>query len=194
MKTIKNLFFIIIGSTMILYSLKLLIVDGSYEYAEIIGGICFGIVFIYPSLKKDSRTTSEIFVEKENLEIPLWWKRLIGFFIDFVIILVIYSLFVSISAEIYNTRIDKIYSPLLVISPFIVFYYSLQEYLFNTSIGKLIFKLKVVSAITNEKPTFSQILIRSLSRLLPIDIFFYLFKRPIGLHDIISKTLVIKKI
>lgn len=196
MKAIGNLLIGILGIGMIFFVIyNLLGFSGKdYDNGTMFGGIIFGILLIWISFKKDKKTTAENFVKEENITIPLWWKRLIGFFIDFVIILVIYSLFVSISAEIYNTRIDKIYSPLLLISPFIVFYYSLQEYLFNTSIGKMIFKLKVVSAKTNEKPTFSQILIRSLSRLIPIDIFFYLFKRPIGLHDIISKTVVIKKI
>jgi len=64
------------------------------------------------------------------------------------------------------------------------------------------FKLKVVSTKPNafvkteagSNPAFFQVLIRSLTRLLfAIDIFFFLFKRPIGLHDIISKTIVIKK-
>ena len=196
MKAIGNLLIGILGIGMIFFVIyNLLGFSGKdYDNGTMFGGIIFGILLIWISFKKEKNTTAENFVEEENITIPLWWKRLIGFFIDSVIILVIYSLFVSISAEIYNARIDKIYSPLLLISPFIVFYYSLQEYLFNTSIGKMIFKLKVVSAKTNEKPTFSQILIRSLSRLIPIDIFFYLFKRPIGLHDIISKTVVIKKI
>lgn len=196
MKAIGNLLIGILGIGIIFFVIyNLFGFSGkNYDNGTMFGGIIFGILLIWISFRKDKKTTAENYVEEENITIPLWWKRLIGFVIDFIIILVIYSLFVSISAEIYNTRIDKVYSPLLLISPFIVFYYSLQEYLFNTSIGKMIFKLKIVSAKTNEKPTFSQILIRSLTRLIPIDIFFYLFKRPIGLHDILSKTVVIKKI
>lgn len=196
MKAIGNLLIGILGIGMIFFVIyNLFGFSGKdYDNGTMFGGIIFGILLIWISFRKDKKTTAENYVEEENITIPLWWKRLVGFVIDFIIILVIYSLFVSISAEIYNTRIDKIYNPLLLISPFIVFYYSLQEYLFNTSIGKIIFKLKIVSAKTNEKPTFSQILIRSLTRLIPIDIFFYLFKRPIGLHDILSKTVVIKKV
>lgn len=196
MKAIGNLLIGILGIGMIFYVFyNLLGFSGKdYDNETMFGGIIFGLLLIWISFKKDKKTTVENFVEEENITIPLWWKRLIGFLMDFIIILVIYSLFVSISTQIYNTRIDKIYSPLFLFSPFIVFYYSLQEYLFNSSIGKMIFKLKIVSAKTNRKPTFSQILIRSISRLIPIDIFFYLFKRPIGLHDIISKTVVIKKI
>tara|TARA_B100000795_G_scaffold210722_1_gene164281 strand:- start:966 stop:1550 length:585 start_codon:yes stop_codon:yes gene_type:complete len=193
MKTIKNLFFIIIGSIMILFSLKLLIIDGSNEYAKIIGGICFGMVFIYPSLKKDSKTTSEIFVEKEDLEIPIWWKRLIGFIIDYIIILIIYSLTLSLILQVYEVRLDKLFNSNFLLAPFYVFYYFIQEYIFNTSIGKSIFKLRVVSAINGDKPTLTQIIIRSFTRLLPIDLFFFFTKRPIGLHDIVSKTVLLTK-
>jgi len=104
--------------------------------------------------------------------------------------------------NVFEIRLDQLYNPLLLLSPFVVFYYTIQEYLFQTTIGKLPFKLKVVSTKPNafvkteagSNPTFFQVLIRSLTRLLfAIDIFFFLFKRPIGLHDIISKTIVIKK-
>jgi uncharacterized RDD family membrane protein YckC len=193
MKTVKNLLFILIGSMMILGAFKLLLIDGSNEYAKILGLLTFGVIFIYPSLKKDSKTESEKFTEKENIDIPIWWKRLIGFIIDYIIIAFIFSTTLFIIEKIYGVRISRLYNPLLLLSPFIVFYYGIQELLFNTSIGKMVFKLKVVSAITNDKPTLMQVVIRSFSRLIPIDIFFYIVKRPIGLHDIISKTVVIKK-
>ena len=105
-------------------------------------------------------------------------------------------------SKFFETRLDKLYNPLILISPFAVFYYTIQEYLFQTTLGKLPFKLKVISIKSNpllkkeagSNPTFFQILIRSLTRLVfVVDIFFFLFKRPIGLHDIISKTIVIHK-
>jgi uncharacterized RDD family membrane protein YckC len=193
MKKIKNLFFIIIGSIMILISLKLLITDKSNEYVQIIGGICLGMLFIYPSLKKDSKTTSEIFVEKEDLEIPIWWKRLIGYIIDYIIILIIYSLTINLISQAYEVRLFNTIALAAPFYIFYIFYYFIQEYIFNTSIGKLIFKLRVVSAVKGDKPTFTQIIIRTFTRLIPIDIFFFFTKRPIGLHDIVSKTVVLIK-
>jgi len=154
---------------------------------------CFGMVFIYSSLKKDSKTTSEIFMEKEDLEIPIWWKRLIGFIIDHIIIIIICSLTVSLISQAYEVRLDKLFNPIVVMVPFYIFYYFIQEYIFNTSIGKLIFKLRVVSAVKGDKPTLTQIIIRSFTRLIPIDFFFFFTKRPIGLHDIVSKTVVLIK-
>mgnify|MGYP006079527859 CR=1 FL=1 len=202
MKKIKNLLLAILGLIFIAFSVKLLIIDKSDKYAQIIGGVVFGLLMIYPSFKKDATTDVEKFVEKENIEIVIWWKRLLVFLIDFVILTLIYSTTMSLINLLFEIRLDKLYDPLIVFSPFVVFYYTIQEYLFQTTIGKLPFKLKVVSTKSNafvkteagSNPTFFQVLIRSLTRLLfAIDIFFFLFKRPIGLHDIISKTIVIKK-
>ena len=202
MKRIKNLLLAILGLIFIAFSVKLLIIDKSDKYAQIIGGVVFGLLMIYPSFKKDATTDVEKFVEKENIEIVIWWKRLLVFLIDFVILTLIYSTTMSLINLLFEIRLDKLYDPLIVFSPFVVFYYTIQEYLFQTTIGKLPFKLKVVSTKSNafvkteagSNPTFFQVLIRSLTRLLfAIDIFFFLFKRPIGLHDIISKTIVIKK-
>jgi len=85
---------------------------------------------------------------------------------------------------------------------FVSLLFHLVKKMFQTTIGKLPFRLKVVSTKSNafvekeagSNPTFFQVLIRSLTRLLfVIDIFFFFFKRPIVLHDITSKTIVIKK-
>ena len=56
MKKMKNAFYIIVGGLMIIFSLKSIIIDRSEEYAKIINLLIFGIIFIYPSLKKDSKT------------------------------------------------------------------------------------------------------------------------------------------
>ena len=85
MKKIKNLLLAILGLIFIAFSVKLLIIDKSDKYAQIIGGVVFGLLMIYPSFKKDATTDVEKFVEKENIEIVIWWKRLLVFLIDFVI-------------------------------------------------------------------------------------------------------------
>tara|TARA_R110000737_G_C14544879_1_gene479666 strand:- start:710 stop:1297 length:588 start_codon:yes stop_codon:yes gene_type:complete len=194
MKKMKNAFYIIVGGLMIIFSLKSIIIDGSEEYAKIIGLLIFGLIFIYPSLKKDSKTASENFIEESDIKAPIWWKRLIGFLIDFIIISFVYTATILIIADQFNVRLDKLYNGLVLFSPFYIFYYSLQEYLYQTTIGKSIVKLKVVSVKSDEKPTFFQILTRSLSRLVFfIDVWFFFFKRPKGLHDIVSKTIVINK-
>ncbi|WP_166963876.1 RDD family protein [Yeosuana marina] len=52
---------------------------------------------------------------------------------------------------------------------------------------KMITKTKIVDAKSGLKPSFSRILIRTLSRLIPIDFLSYLFLSN-GIHDILSKT------
>ena len=202
MKGYKNLLFGITGILSIAVSLKSLLIDSGDEYMKMIGGVLFGLFLIYPIFKKNNQTDVEKFIESEKIIGVIWWKRLISFLIDFIILLFIYGITMTIILKFFQVRVDKLYGGPLTISPFFVFYYTVQEYLFQTTIGKLPFRLKVVSTKSNAfidkeagaNPTFFQVLIRSLTRLVfVIDIFFFLFKRPIGLHDITSKTIVIHK-
>ena len=208
MKAIGNLLLAILGIILISFSLKLLLIDKSDEYAQIIGGVVFGLLMIYPSFKKDGASNVEKFVEKENIEVVIWWKRLIGFIIDYTVIILLYSVIAMLILPLItnllniNNSDDIGFVFWILFLLIFVFYYIIQEYFFKTSIGKLAFKLKIVSTKANlslglEKganPTLFQVFVRTIVRLLFfIDIFFFLFKRPIGLHDIISKTIVIKK-
>ena len=52
----------------------------------------------------------------------------------------------------------------------------------------------VISVNTGEKLTLSDVIIRTLSRFIPFDVFFFFSKRPVGLHDMISKTVVVMKV
>ncbi len=70
------------------------------------------------------------------------------------------------------------------------FYYFLAELFFKRTIGKLISFTKVVSH-SNTKPNVLQILIRSLVRLIIIDMFFIPFLDK-TLHDYLSKTEVVE--
>ena len=72
----------------------------------------------------------------------------------------------------------------------IVLYYTIAEGLFSRTPGKLM-SLSKVRNLQNGKPSFGQIIIRSVSRLIIIDAFFIPFLgRP--LHDILSKTKVVE--
>lgn len=169
------------------------LIDLYLDGETVFGALTSGLFLIWVSLKKD-KTVTENYFDNVKIEIPFWWKRLIGFLIDFIIVVFIYSLVVTTVSKLYNLRIDKLYNPVIIIIPFFLFYYCILEYIFLTTIGKLIFKLKVVSAITSQKPTFIQIIIRTFSRfVVHLDFFSFLFKRPIGLHDILSKTAVIDR-
>lgn len=72
----------------------------------------------------------------------------------------------------------------------LLIYFNIIETLTGRSIGKLITKTKIV---THEglKPTFSDILIRTLSRLIPFEQLSFLGQDGKGWHDSISKTYVV---
>lgn len=208
MRGIKNLLIGLIGIIFIVVSLKELLIDNSDEYVKMIGATLFGLFLIYPIFKKDKTTDVEKFIKNQNIEVVIWWKRLIGFIIDYTVIILLNSviamLILPLITNLLNINnsedIGFVFWVLFLL--IFIFYYMTQEYFFKTTIGKLAFKLKIVSAKTNislgsekaKNPTLFQIFVRTIVRLLFfIDIFFFLFKRPIGLHDIISKTIVIEK-
>lgn len=72
----------------------------------------------------------------------------------------------------------------------IFLYYLLIEGFTSRSFGKLITKTKVVNT-DGEKPSFSQILKRTLCRLIPFEGFSFLGNSN-GLHDRLSNTRVVK--
>lgn len=69
-------------------------------------------------------------------------------------------------------------------------YYILFEYLTQTTIGKMLTVTKVVSK-KGGRPSFYQIVIRSLARLIPLESLSFLGARSVGWHDEISGTLVV---
>ncbi|MEC5157479.1 RDD family protein [Chryseobacterium sp. MP_3.2] len=70
---------------------------------------------------------------------------------------------------------------------FFLLYYFISEYLFRKTIGKRIFKLEVIFTRRDLKT----IIIRTIIRLVPIDVFFILIYKK-TLHDILSKTDVVE--
>jgi len=66
-------------------------------------------------------------------------------------------------------------------------YYFIFEWTTGQTVGKMITKTKVVNSGTDMKPGILRTLIRTLSRLIPIDFLSYLFSSN-GMHDWISKT------
>jgi uncharacterized RDD family membrane protein YckC len=69
-------------------------------------------------------------------------------------------------------------------------YYTIAEALFSRTVGKLVSYTKVVNR-QNQRPSFVQILLRSIIRLTIVDLFFIPFiDKP--LHDFASKTEVVE--
>lgn len=69
-------------------------------------------------------------------------------------------------------------------------YYTTFESLTGRSLGKYITNTKVI-LYDGSKPTFNEILVRSLSRMIPFEQFSFLGQDGKGWHDTISKTYVV---
>ncbi|MFO1063435.1 MAG: RDD family protein [Pirellulales bacterium] len=82
----------------------------------------------------------------------------------------------------------------LVICTVIVAYYALFETFWYQSPGKMITRTRVVDRF-GDNPWVGQILIRSVCRLIPLEAISYLVLKnaPLGLHDLLPGTRVIKK-
>ena len=189
----KNFIYGAIGFLFIGGSLLLLFTEAEGNILNILSGLVMGTIFIYPIFKKDDLTDVEKFVASNNIMVVIWWKRVCAFLVDYIIIGFIYTFFVLLLRAKFGIRLDKFYNPIALMTPFYIFYFLAQEYLYQTTLGKLIFQLKVISAKDGSAPTFLQVFIRLLARIIPLNLLAFLSKRPIGLHDILSKTVVIKK-
>jgi uncharacterized RDD family membrane protein YckC len=72
----------------------------------------------------------------------------------------------------------------------IIIYYGLVESLSAHTLGKYVTGTKVITR-DGSKPDSTAILIRTLCRLIPFEFISFFMPRPIGWHDILSKTLVV---
>ncbi|WP_395633058.1 RDD family protein [Flavobacterium sp.] len=86
------------------------------------------------------------------------------------------------------TRIQELTIGLVVL----LIYYNVFEIFFGTTIGKLVTKTVVVD-VYGEKPSANAILIRSLCRLIPFEVFSFFGTPCVGWHDSLSKTYVVNK-
>ena len=119
--------------------------------------------------------------------------RFLHYIIDFVIayllilvIFIILGLFINPTS---NNFIGGLLTLITVLGTFLG-YYAVMEIKFQKTVAKFITKTKVVK-IDGNKPTASEIVVRTICRLIPFDGISYLFVKN-GLHDYLSKTKVIK--
>ncbi|TYB72214.1 RDD family protein [Bizionia myxarmorum] len=114
---------------------------------------------------------------------------IIDFIIAYLLILVIFiilGLFINPTS---NNFIGGLLTLITVLGTFFG-YYAVMEIKFQKTVAKFITKTKVVK-IDGNKPTVSEIIVRTICRLIPFDGISYLFVKN-GLHDYLSKTKVIK--
>ena len=86
------------------------------------------------------------------------------------------------------TQLQEITFGLIVL----LIYYNVFEIFFGTTIGKLFTKTVVVD-VYGEKPSANAILIRSLCRMIPFEVFSFFGTPCVGWHDSLSKTYVVNK-
>lgn len=142
--------------------------------------------------------TPDLYAKKSNRLANYFIDKLVFYAIIFGLSFIIGTLFYMLSNDI--TVIDDFYSDLDNMDPlmdklltaiiFIVFYMITEILLKGKTIGKYITKTKVVMEDgSNPKP--SDIVLRSLCRLIPFDAFSFLGSEGRGWHDSVSNTYVV---
>ncbi|WP_163378466.1 RDD family protein [Cyclobacterium sp. SYSU L10401] len=111
-----------------------------------------------------------------------WWRRLIGWFIDALPIMMLST---AIAQENREPEMQQFYFVMIY-----VFYCIILEGLFHRTLGKLVTGTIVINSRTFEKPSFGQVLGRSFSKLIPFDALSFLSRKPRGWHDSIPNTMV----
>lgn len=124
-------------------------------------------------------------------------KRFLNYFIDSAIYLTLnflLILYIKTSSSIigdylfsnFSDGLSIIFIPVLIY----ILYYTLTEYKYGQTIGKMITNTKVITK-SGGKITFSHALVRSICRAMPFDSLTYIGSKSIGFHDQVSGTLVI---
>lgn len=117
-------------------------------------------------------------------------------FLNHIIDSIIWIIATTIIITILDLAFGDIITPVLpLISLFLLLatffaYYAILEIKFQKTIGKFITKTKVVK-VNGDEPEESDIIMRTLCRLVPFDRITFLFMQN-GIHDTLSKTKVVK--
>ena len=137
-------------------------------------------------------------MEQSNYTTANQGLRLANFIIDTFayltiwIILTVILMIMGLDQTYTDNTVEEIpLIPMIIIIPSFWGYYIICEYFTQKTLGKLITKTVVVNT-SGKKPSFGQILGRTLSRSIPFEYLSYIFTRN-GIHDLLPKTRVILK-
>lgn len=129
-----------------------------------------------------------------------WGKRLANYIIDYIVFIilvftgaVIWGVVIAVSNNSDSGFTEKGSELLLNVIIFLSYalYFAIMEHLLKgKTIGKMITKTRVVTT-DGTRPTFSQILTRSFSRLVPFDALSFIRDNPQGWHDKWANTYVV---
>lgn len=146
------------------------------------------------SIEKISNDLKVVIEEQQSVDsiIVNSWIRLLHFVIDlfasFVIALLL-SLPIDLLVKTNNQFNIQLTSFIVLLISFLG-YYIVMEFKYHKTLAKFITKTKVVK-MSGQKPEISDIIIRTLFRLIPFDRVSFIFTKN-GFHDYLSKTTVIK--
>ncbi|CAG5005826.1 hypothetical protein DYBT9275_03662 [Dyadobacter sp. CECT 9275] len=139
-----------------------------------------------------------------NLSPTTIGKRIINCIVDYILFLILLVMTMSVvSAITYsidpelaenilnlfeseNSFLDRIISSILLMLYFFAFEYITS----GKTLGKMLTKTRVIGT-DGRKPTAKQFLIRSFSRIVPLDIFSFFRENPQGWHDKWADTMVV---
>jgi uncharacterized RDD family membrane protein YckC len=150
----------------------------------------------YHQVMMENNYNKELATLLKDLTPTVWWKRLLTFVIDRVVLYGIFFFWGALAGAT-GFGLDLLYEiadnrllDILVTTLVYVAYCGVLEYGSGKTIGKILMKTRVVRE-DGSKPDFITIVKRSLSRIIPFDAFSFLSNNPRGWHDSISDTIVV---
>jgi serine/threonine protein kinase len=131
----------------------------------------------------------------DEFDLANMWQRFLNSFIDFIIIILLSITLNSVYVFVTSPQKKHLYGDFSFELTLIIFllYYCLFEYFFYRTPGKFLTKTRVVNQ-NNDNPKLISILIRNIVRISSIiDVLVYLLFSNKPLHDLMSKTYVVKE-
>lgn len=118
--------------------------------------------------------------------------RFANFIVDQIMVIIIAIAFGVVMAFLSSEVKQKESAGETLITYGLIFaYYVVMEVFFGRTIGKFVTGTKVVD-LSDEKPSFGKVCVRSLCRFIPFEAFSFLGQSASGWHDSISKTRVVR--
>lgn len=149
-------------------------------------------------LPEDAINRREIIIQ--GMRAASAWRRLFNHILDVFLYYVFgtcFMVFGTVLCEAFlSHRLAMLVPSLLGIPVYTVgymVYLILFEYMAGRTLGKALTRTKVIRP-DGTPPSFWSIVGRNFARLIPFEFFSFLTSRPVGLHDVIAHTMVVRDI
>lgn len=123
-----------------------------------------------------------------DLKPALWWRRALNLVIDST---VVYFMTLGFASAIFLQfpQFDSLGYFILIFVLTHFLYYTAWERVTGRTLAKFITGTKIIQPDLG-KPAFQNVLLRSLVRLIPVEVFSFFSRRPQGWHDVAGDTIV----